>query len=75
MKRSRNYFIIDNFRKSILGFSTSNETSYLPPYLLDYIVGERFNMFRIDAIKALIYVAITFLMLYFSLKKKISQNV
>ena len=32
-------------------------------------------MFRIDAIKALIYVAITFLMLYFSLKKKISQNV
>ncbi len=63
------------FGKSILGFSTSNETSYLPPYLLDYIVGERFNMFRIDAIKALIYVAITFLMLYFSLKKKISQNV
>ena len=63
------------FGKSILGFSTSNETSYLPPYLLDYIVGERFNMFRIDAIKAVIYVAITFLMLYFSLKKKISQNV
>ena len=63
------------FGKSILGFSTSNETSYLPPYLLDYIVGERFNMFRIDAIKAIIYVAITFLMLYFSLKKKISQNV
>ena len=63
------------FGKSILGFSTSNETSYLPPYLLDYIVGERFNMFRIDAIKAIIYVAITFLMLYFSLKKKISQNI
>ena len=63
------------FGKSILGFSTSNETSYLPPYLLDYIVGERFNMFRIDAIKAVIYVAITFLMLYFSLKKKISQNI
>jgi len=63
------------FGKSLLGFATSNETAYLPPYLLDYLVGERFTMFRIDAIKAIIYVLITALMLYFSLKKKISQNV
>ena len=63
------------FGKSLLGFASSNETAYLPPYLLDYLVGERFTMFRIDAIKAIIYVLITALMLYFSLKKKISQNV
>ena len=63
------------FGKSLLGFATSNETAYLPPYLLDYLVGERFTMFRIDAIKAIIYVLITALMLYFSLKMKISQNV
>lgn len=63
------------FGKSLLGFTTSNETAYLPPYLLDYLVGERFTMFRIDAIKAIIYVLITALLLYFSLKQKISQNV
>ena len=43
------------FGKSLLGFATSNETAYLPPYLLDYLVGERFTMFRIDAIKAVSY--------------------
>ena len=32
-------------------------------------------MFRIDAIKAMIYVSITALALYFALKKKLSQNI
>ena len=63
------------FGKSLLGFATSNETAYLPPYLLDYLVGERFTVFRIDAIKAMIYVSITALALYFALKKKLSQNI
>ncbi len=63
------------FGKSLLGFATSNETAYLPPYLLDYLVGERFTMLRIDAIKAMIYVSITALALYFALKKKLSQNI
>lgn len=35
------------FGKSLLGFATSNETAYLPSYLLDYLVGERFTVFRI----------------------------
>jgi hypothetical protein len=45
------------FGKSLLGFHTDNEKTYLPP--LDYLTEERFKLFRIDAIKAFIYVAIT----------------
>lgn len=62
------------FGKSILGFATESEEAYLPPYLLDYLVGERFSVFRIDALKAIIFVLITALVLYLGLKKKISQN-
>ncbi len=63
------------FGKGILGFYTDNENTYLPPYILDFLVEERFNMFRIDAIKAFVYVAITAGVLYLGLKNKISQNV
>lgn len=63
------------FGKGFLGFHTDNEKQYLPPYLLDYLIGERFSMFRGDAIKALIYVLITAAILWFSIKQKISQNV
>lgn len=63
------------FGKSILGFQTENERTYLPPYLLDYMVDERYKMFRADAIKALVYVALTTAVLYFALQKKLSQNV
>lgn len=63
------------FGKGFLGFHTDNEKQYLPPYLLDYLVGERFSMFRGDAIKALIFVLITAAILWFSIKQKISQNV
>ena len=62
------------FGKSILGFHTDSEKTYLPPYLLDFLVDERFKMFRIDAIKAIVYVAITAGVLFLSLKKKLSQN-
>ena len=62
------------FGKSILGFHTDSEKTYLPPYLLDFLVDERFKMFRIDAIKAIVYVAITAAVLFLSLKKKLSQN-
>lgn len=61
--------------KSLLGFATDAEKAYLPPYLLDYLVGERFTFFRIDAIKAIFYVVMTTLVLYLGLKKKISQNI
>ena len=62
------------FGKSILGFHTDSEKTYLPPYLLDFLADERFKMFRIDAIKAIVYVAVTAGVLFLSLKKKLSQN-
>ena len=62
------------FGKSILGFYTATEKTYLPPYLLDFLVDERYKMFSVDAIKALIYVAITAGLLFLGLKKKINQN-
>ncbi|WP_411811022.1 YfhO family protein [Chryseobacterium scophthalmum] len=63
------------FGKSILGFYTDNEKLYLPPFLLDYLVDERFSMFRTDAIKALLYVGITVAVLFFVLKQKLNQNI
>jgi len=63
------------FGKGILGFSTSNERSYLPSYLLDYLIQERYSMFKTDAIKAILYVLITAGALFFALKQKISQNI
>ncbi|MGG5208381.1 YfhO family protein [Chryseobacterium sp. MIQD13] len=63
------------FGKSLLGFYTEGEKTYFPPFLLDYLTGERFKLFRIDAIKALIYVAITAAVLFMSMKKKLSQNI
>ena len=60
--------------KTLLGFHTDNEKTYLPPYVLDYLVDERFGMFRTDATKALIYVGIIAAVLFLSLKQKISQN-
>lgn len=67
-------FLLLLFGKSILGFHTDSEKTYLPPYLLDFLVDERFNMFRIDAIKAIIYVGIATTVLFLSLKQKINQN-
>lgn len=63
------------FGKGLLGFHTETEKQYLPPYLLDYLTGERFSMFRTDALKALMYVLITAGVLWFSMKQKLSQNV
>ncbi|ACU07170.1 hypothetical protein FIC_00715 [Flavobacteriaceae bacterium 3519-10] len=63
------------FGKSVLGFHTAVEKTYLPPYLLDFLIDERYSMFRIDAIKALMYVGITAAVLFLGLKKKLSQNV
>ncbi len=61
--------------KSILGFYTQREKTYLPPYLLDFLVDERYGMFAADAVKAIIFVGITAGVLYLNLKKKISVNV
>lgn len=63
------------FGKSLLGFATENEKTYFPPFLLDYLVDERYKLFRIDAIKAFIYVAIAAAALFLALKKKLNQNI
>lgn len=63
------------FGKEILGFYTSSEKAYLPPYLLEFLIDARAKMFQIDALKAIFYVGITAGALWFGLKKKISQNV
>ena len=63
------------FGKSLLRFATSNETAYLPPYLLDYLVGERFTVFRIDAIKTMIYVFYHYFSTIFCIEEKLSQNI
>ncbi|MCE4066889.1 hypothetical protein LXM63_17450 [Chryseobacterium gleum] len=63
------------FGKSLLGFATENEKTYFPPFLLDYLVDERYKLFKIDAIKAFIYVAITAAALFLTLKKKLNQNI
>ncbi|KFF13562.1 hypothetical protein IW15_07195 [Chryseobacterium soli] len=63
------------FGKSLLGFYTDNEKLYFPPFLLDYLTEERFKLFKIDAIKAFIYVAITAAVLFLAMKQKLSQNI
>jgi len=63
------------FGKSLLGFHTENEKTYLPPFLLDYLTEERFKLFRIDALKAFIYVAIAAGALFMVLKQKLNQNI
>lgn len=66
--------ILTIFGKGILGFYTANEKTYLPPYILDYLIDARYKMFRADAIKAIFYVLITAGVLFFSMKKKMNIN-
>lgn len=61
--------------KSLFGFYTDSEKTYLPPYLLDYLSGERFAMFKEDVLKAIIYVGITLALLFLSLTRKLNQNI
>ncbi|MDX8568544.1 YfhO family protein [Elizabethkingia sp. HX XZB] len=63
------------FGKTILGFHTDLEGQYLPSYILDYLVGERYSMFRTDAIKAILYVLITAGAMFMVMKQKLNQNI
>ncbi|WP_027377219.1 YfhO family protein [Kaistella palustris] len=63
------------FGKSLLGFYTPTEKTYLPPYLLDFLVDARAKMFRVDAVKAMVYVGICSVALFLGLRKKLNQNV
>ncbi len=60
--------------KSLLGFSTPREQTYLPPYLLDFLSEQRYSMFLTDSLKTLGYVVVVFSLLFLSLKQKLSQN-
>ncbi|MHA6727218.1 YfhO family protein [Chryseobacterium sp. A301] len=61
--------------KSLLGFYTPSEKTYLPPYLLDYLAENRHSVFVQDTLKTLGYVALVFALLFLSLRQKLSQNV
>lgn len=63
------------FGKNLLGFSMEVERAYLPPYLLDYLVGERQSDFNTDAIKAIVYVLITVGAMFLVLKGKLNKNI
>lgn len=63
------------FGKSLLGFYTETEKRYLPPYLIDYLIDERYGMFRKDSIKAIFYVGAVLGVLFSTMKQKLTQNI
>ena len=63
------------FGKSLLGFYTETEKRYLPPYILDYLIDERYGMFREDSIKAIFYVGTVLGVLFLTMKQKLTQNI
>ena len=63
------------FGKSLLGFYTETEKRYLPPYILDYMIYERYGMFREDSIKAIFYVGAVLGVLFLTMKQKLTQNI
>jgi len=63
------------FGKSLLGFYTETEKRYLPSYILDYLIDERYGMFREDSIKAIFYVGVVLSVLFLTMKQKLTQNI
>ncbi len=63
------------FGKSLLRFYTETEKRYLPPYILDYLIDERYGMFREDSIKAIFYVGVVLGILFLTMKQKLTQNI
>ena len=68
-------FLMLVFGKSLLGFYTETEKRYLPPYILDYLIDERYGMFREDSIKAIFYVGAVLGVLFLTMKQKLTQNI
>lgn len=60
---------------SFLDFYQHQEQQALPEVLLNLVKDERYRMFRVDVIKALVYVVLIAGILFLSLKKKLSQNI
>ena len=63
------------FGKSLLGFYTETEKRYLPPYILDYLIDERYGLFKEDSIKAIFYVGAVLGVLFLTMKQKLTQNI
>ena len=63
------------FGKSLLGFYTETEKRHLPPYIIDYLIDERYGMFREDSIKAIFYVGAVLGVLFLTMKQKLTQNI
>ena len=63
------------FGKSLLGFYTETEKRYLPSYIIDYLLDERYGMFREDSIKAIFYVGAVLGVLFLTMKQKLTQNI
>ena len=63
------------FGKSLLGFYTETEKRHLPPYIIDYLIDERYGMFREDSIKAIFYVGTVLGVLFLTMKQKLTQNI
>ena len=63
------------FGKSLLGFYTETEKRYLPSYILDYLIDERYGMFKEDSIKAIFYVGAVLGVLFLTMKQKLTQNI
>ena len=63
------------FGKSLLGFYTETEKRYLSPYILDYLIDERYGMFKEDSVKAIFYVGAVLGVLFLTMKQKLTQNI
>lgn len=61
--------------RSLFDFYLPEERNMLPEFLLNLLKEERFNMMKTDAIKAIVYTSIAFVVLFLGLKKKLSQNI
>ncbi|NAW50221.1 hypothetical protein GNY06_02060 [Elizabethkingia argentiflava] len=62
------------FGKEALGFQTELEGQYLPSYILNYLIEERYAVFCTDAIKAILYVVTTGVILLLTIKQKMRKN-
>ncbi|WKS94550.1 hypothetical protein [Riemerella columbina] len=61
--------------RSFLDFYRPEEQQALPDTLLELIKNERYRMFRVDTLKALLYVLLTAGILFLSLKKKLQPYI
>jgi len=60
------------FSGSLFSFSSPSDVQYgLPDWMLEAIRSDRHRLLRLDALRALIFISITFIVLYFYKKEKL----